>query len=374
MSSAPTSASESPTMSPQINTLGPSIPPQTNTLDPTTPQTNTLDPTMSSAPTSPSESSCPGGFELINSNCTISESFEEIMSSNKWRIWAAKNQLDNENVWDVNDLAFYDTHNCMGSKLNYGQPIESGHYSDSYVPANAFDGNTTTRWGGDEDEDGLLWLGMEFDILTQINCISILDVSGRGVTELRVQAWKNNTATWRNALISKNLVSGQRTNITLRQRTNVISHCPMGFELRNSVCIDTNIPETETESISVDLVLGILAAIVALVVICTYFSWKWKCGIYVWWRKIQKSKLIDDTSNSLELTVDTDNIVPPPSTSSLHDTDTDETTECVICLANKKNILFLPCRHLCTCQDCSTDIKQCPICRGDIEDKITAFN
>lgn len=146
--------------------------------------------------------------------------------------------ISSEKGWDVSILAFYGNYDCMGSELNDGRPIESGHYSSSHVPADAFDGNNSTLWGGDGDEDGLFWLGMEFNVDATINCVSILDISGRGVTELRVQAWQSSTATWQNALISKDLQSGQRKNITLSQRTNIISHCPQGFELRHSVCTD----------------------------------------------------------------------------------------------------------------------------------------
>jgi len=275
----------------------------------------------------------------------------------------------------------------MGSELNDGRPIESGHYSSSHVPADAFDGNNSTLWGGDGDEDGLFWLGMEFNVYATINCVSILDISGRGVTELRVQAWQSSTATWQNALISKDLQSGQRKNITLSQRTNIISHCPQGFELRHSVCTDNTITKS-----NLGLVVGIIVTLVALVVISMYISWKKKTCIYFWCRQIRKSLNDRQTSNlqvsaaddiatsrphlsspSLGIPIDTNN-TPSPSAPSFDNAD--EATECVICLANKKNVLFLPCRHMCTCQDCSTDtnIDKCPMCRESIEDRIIVFN
>jgi hypothetical protein len=34
--------------------------------------------------------------------------------------------------------------------------------------------------------------------------------------------------------------------------------------------------------------------------------------------------------------------------------------ECVFCLSAKKNIVFIPCGHLCVCEGCSVDIHQCP--------------
>jgi len=40
--------------------------------------------------------------------------------------------------------------------------------------------------------------------------------------------------------------------------------------------------------------------------------------------------------------------------------------ECVVCLERKSCIILLPCGHLCCCNECSFDLKQCPLCRADI--------
>ena len=47
-----------------------------------------------------------------------------------------------------------------------------------------------------------------------------------------------------------------------------------------------------------------------------------------------------------------------------------ETTECVICLCNEKNIIFNPCGHYYCCVECSNRIDKCPICREIISSKI----
>lgn len=47
---------------------------------------------------------------------------------------------------------------------------------------------------------------------------------------------------------------------------------------------------------------------------------------------------------------------------------------CVICLTDPRNTAVLPCRHLCVCQDCATQLQigaatrmdRCPVCRGNI--------
>ena len=47
-----------------------------------------------------------------------------------------------------------------------------------------------------------------------------------------------------------------------------------------------------------------------------------------------------------------------------------ETEECAICYANKKAIVFNPCGHYYTCNDCSKKINACPICRVNIIGRI----
>jgi hypothetical protein len=47
---------------------------------------------------------------------------------------------------------------------------------------------------------------------------------------------------------------------------------------------------------------------------------------------------------------------------------------CVICLDNKKNIVLVPCGHVCICDSCKEkNIKDCPICRTKIENMIKAY-
>jgi len=41
----------------------------------------------------------------------------------------------------------------------------------------------------------------------------------------------------------------------------------------------------------------------------------------------------------------------------------DDENECVICFENKKDAVFLECRHLCACFECAQSCKECPICR-----------
>ncbi|XP_045490875.1 mitochondrial E3 ubiquitin protein ligase 1-like [Colias croceus] len=47
---------------------------------------------------------------------------------------------------------------------------------------------------------------------------------------------------------------------------------------------------------------------------------------------------------------------------------------CVVCTDNPKEIILLPCGHVCLCEDCSENIRDnCPICRERIESRAPAF-
>jgi hypothetical protein len=46
-------------------------------------------------------------------------------------------------------------------------------------------------------------------------------------------------------------------------------------------------------------------------------------------------------------------------------------SECVVCLSTSSSIIFIPCAHMCVCNDCYNGIKKtkncCPLCRKDIK-------
>mmetsp|Transcript_8643 Transcript_8643/g.20343 ORF Transcript_8643/g.20343 Transcript_8643/m.20343 type:complete len:209 (+) Transcript_8643:3-629(+) len=46
--------------------------------------------------------------------------------------------------------------------------------------------------------------------------------------------------------------------------------------------------------------------------------------------------------------------------------DLEDEQACVICSDAPRGILFLPCRHLCACPECSPVLASCPICRVPI--------
>lgn len=47
---------------------------------------------------------------------------------------------------------------------------------------------------------------------------------------------------------------------------------------------------------------------------------------------------------------------------------------CVVCVTNPKEVIVLPCGHVCLCEDCAVQIKAaCPVCRCDIKSKAAAY-
>jgi len=162
---------------------------------------------------------CPGGLYFLISACILSESFKEIETSKKWRIWTPGFQTKRGWVWDVYDLKFYSNTDCTGEIFNGGNPIDSGNAGRGWAPSSAFDSSDGSAWGGRSDADNLFWLGMTFSNSMPVKCVSLLDNGTNGVRQLRVQAWENDTNTWQNVMIVENYNSGQRNNIPLEYVT-----------------------------------------------------------------------------------------------------------------------------------------------------------
>jgi len=47
---------------------------------------------------------------------------------------------------------------------------------------------------------------------------------------------------------------------------------------------------------------------------------------------------------------------------------------CVICLSEKREYAFLPCRHLCVCHNCVHYLEKCPLCRTPIHNYMKIFS
>ena len=51
----------------------------------------------------------------------------------------------------------------------------------------------------------------------------------------------------------------------------------------------------------------------------------------------------------------------------------EEESTCSICLDKPNNCAFAPCGHQSTCEDCSSKVKECPICRVTVTSFIKIF-
>ncbi|NWV20481.1 LRSM1 ligase, partial [Origma solitaria] len=49
-------------------------------------------------------------------------------------------------------------------------------------------------------------------------------------------------------------------------------------------------------------------------------------------------------------------------------------SECVVCMEQETQMIFLPCGHVCCCQGCCERLHSCPLCRQDIAQRIRIFH
>ncbi|NXK71482.1 BIR7B protein, partial [Amazona guildingii] len=46
---------------------------------------------------------------------------------------------------------------------------------------------------------------------------------------------------------------------------------------------------------------------------------------------------------------------------------------CKVCLDKDASVVFVPCGHLVACRECALNLRSCPICRADIQDRLRTF-
>ncbi|XP_027505715.1 E3 ubiquitin-protein ligase LRSAM1 isoform X2 [Corapipo altera] len=49
-------------------------------------------------------------------------------------------------------------------------------------------------------------------------------------------------------------------------------------------------------------------------------------------------------------------------------------SECVVCMEQEPQMIFLPCGHVCCCQSCCERLLSCPLCRRDIAQRVRIFH
>eukprot|EP00299_Pterocystis_sp_00344_P010429 c4656_g1_i1.p1 GENE.c4656_g1_i1~~c4656_g1_i1.p1 ORF type:complete len:402 (+),score=80.70 c4656_g1_i1:42-1247(+) len=50
-----------------------------------------------------------------------------------------------------------------------------------------------------------------------------------------------------------------------------------------------------------------------------------------------------------------------------------EPTTCVVCLCEERKIMFVPCNHFCCCAECAIQVKECPMCRGPVANRLNVY-
>lgn len=53
--------------------------------------------------------------------------------------------------------------------------------------------------------------------------------------------------------------------------------------------------------------------------------------------------------------------------------DSDAGSMCVVCMDAPLEMVLIPCRHMCVCEDCSKQLISCPMCRQTVEDALKVF-
>lgn len=83
-------------------------------------------------------------------------------------------------------------------------------------------------------------------------------------------------------------------------------------------------------------------------------------------RDFVKQHINRDTSHPVEIAKET-NEKP------ITEENTFEGRECIVCLSAEKDLLFLPCKHCCTCSSCGLMYNNCVFCRTPITSLVKIF-
>jgi len=66
---------------------------------------------------------------------------------------------------------------------------------------------------------------------------------------------------------------------------------------------------------------------------------------------------------------------PPPMGAAVEGTAADDAaTECVICMSEKRECVFVPCGHVACCEQCAGSLVTCPICRVAVERSVKMYD
>lgn len=95
-------------------------------------------------------------------------------------------------VWDVNTLEFYETSDCVGTKVTGGVAIASGSgKAEHFYAMEAFDDDEDSIWGG-RHLHNYYWIGMDFmedaSNAKMIKCVKITDNQMNAARSVSIQS------------------------------------------------------------------------------------------------------------------------------------------------------------------------------------------
>ena len=145
--------------------------------------------------------------------------YNEIRFATAWRVLTTSEHASRGWGWDIRELMFYDNSGCKGSPIDssQGKPIESRNCctgNTNYAAERAFDGDISNQWGGRQDSDGFLWLGLDFSPITvKVRCLKLRQHTSFGADKVYIQA-RDNEGKWEDAWIEDIVLSSDGDTVS----------------------------------------------------------------------------------------------------------------------------------------------------------------
>lgn len=130
----------------------------------------------------------------------------------------------------------------------------------------------------------------------------------------------------------------------------------------------------------VEVLQTVYLGILLLCAVCIVFYWhkEIRSKISSSIEAIQRVHIFTNENNDNEI-VNTQQEIPQPHLIQELESEHDKHL-CVICRDNVKNVLLLPCRHVCICQTClqiakheHEYLRKCPLCRANVDSTLEIF-
>jgi len=151
-------------------------------------------------------------------------------AATKWRIRNASVQ-ENTGQWVIREMAFCADAACT-QVLSGGTAIDSGDSRSWSLPANAFDGDTSTLWKTfDTDVAGQSWIGIDFGVPTGVHGIYIkTDNVVYSVDSIYLDYYDANLGDWVTADILYNVPAASELTYDVKVRQSF----PISWRIRNA--------------------------------------------------------------------------------------------------------------------------------------------